>query len=43
MPAAVTEELIDTFTIAVPPEYCVEQQLALRALGIIKFHVLTAD
>jgi alkanesulfonate monooxygenase SsuD/methylene tetrahydromethanopterin reductase-like flavin-dependent oxidoreductase (luciferase family) len=37
------EELIDTFTIAGSAEHCVERLLALRALGITKFHLLTAD
>ena len=41
--AAVTDELIDTFTIAGPAEHCVERLLALRELGITKFHILTAD
>ena len=41
--AAVTDELIDTFTIAGPAEHCVERLLALRALGITKFHILAAD
>ncbi len=41
--AAMTDELIDTFTIAGPAEHCVERLLALRELGIIKFHVLAAD
>jgi len=41
--AAVTDELIDTFTIAGSAERCVERLLALRTLGITKFHVLTAD
>ena len=41
--AALTDELIDTFTLAGPAEHCVERLLALRALGITKFHVLAAD
>ena len=41
--AALTDELIDTFTIAGPAEHCVERLLALRALGITKFHLLAAD
>jgi 5,10-methylenetetrahydromethanopterin reductase len=40
---AVTDELIDTFTIAGPAEHCVERLLALRERGITKFHILTAD
>lgn len=32
-----------TLTIAGPAEHCVERLLALRALGITKFHVLAAD
>jgi hypothetical protein len=41
--AAVTDELIDTFTIAGPAEHCVERLLTLRALGVTKFHVLAGD
>jgi hypothetical protein len=40
---AVTDELIDTFTIAGLAEHCVERLLALRERGITKFHILTAD
>ena len=41
--AAVTDELIDTFTIAGPVEHCIERLLALRELGVTKFHLLAAD
>ncbi len=41
--AAVTEELIDAFTIAGPVAQCIERLLALRELGVTKFHILAAD
>ncbi len=41
--AAMTDELIDAFTIAGPVEQCIERLLALRELGVTKFHILAAD
>jgi hypothetical protein len=41
--AALTDEVIETFTIAGPTEHCIARLLALRALGITKFHLLAAD
>lgn len=41
--AALTDEVIETFTIAGPAEHCIERLLALRVLGITKFHLLAAD
>src|SRR5262249_3043296 len=41
--SALTDEVIDTFTIVGPVDHCIERLLALRALGVTKFCILAAD
>jgi 5,10-methylenetetrahydromethanopterin reductase len=41
--AAITDAIVDTFTVAGPSEHCIERLAALRELGITRFHVLASD